>query len=708
MLECWLQFKLDYISLWSGLAFLISATVVYLLYLSQRIDTGEAVEIALSNPDSKEIAEYVPWNIWVAILFTSALHCWFYTMKMSFLNVDKFFFLNNLLRLVLYLLYMHLYRQTSRIHRFKTVISDKLIAVFVVIAAIIGYGDLMKTIYFALSAWGIGVTINVAGTIYKLAMKINDRLFFNISLLMILNTFFKIVLFSYRYGGFTLLFKDEGARESAFMILLSISQCLPFALAFLFWMYGKKKLGEELIFFKGVYVPLIIVFMTISGFLISELYTQKYAESEKQSLVRIGFDIANFLNPENLDVDENGKLKSNTGQFETLENMMHSYAKYTDKISSIVSYWKQKNGDWLIGPSVFRPEGGFLVEPWTLEKDPLHLIEDCFNLSKPIVRRYNTGFAGYSISVFVPVFADFQKEYNPDFYPHKAFAVLSVAIKDYIWNMDIINQRFRLLLSLVFIIGVPFLAYAASIARREGFRLPFNTSNSFTAIVAVYIILSSLLIARFANESSVTERKSSFLRSAEGKALFVSSVFQNAYSNIVEIAKEIQILKGFASVKEFRDYIDERIPGVNDKVCLLAIDENNQINDYQNAGLSFDDEDCKVNLDKLLRTKSPQVHCHSENLNGVNVFTAVQILIPLMYDGTGKVNEIFCYRADFQYYINKVMPSIYKVSDYLGFEIFDIESIDKSSILCYPSSSSSSSSSYNAIFPLCFFNKILV
>ncbi len=706
MLESWLQFRLDYLCLWSGLAFLITATVVYLLHITQRIRTSKAIEIAQNNPDSKEISDWVPWNILVGVFFVCALHCWFYTMKMSFVKVDNLFILNNFLRICLYLLYIHFYKRIYAIHRIKPIINDKLMAAIVIIAAIVGCTDLMKTIYSILSVLGIAVTINVVTVIYGLAKKNKDSMLFSIGSVLALNTVFKLIIFSYRYGGISLFFDEESIRESVFLVFLTVSQCIPLVLAYLFWRYGRKKLGKEAVFFKGFF-PLIIVFMAVSGFFISEMYTTDYIESEKQSLIRVGQNLANALNTENFIMDKHGKLKSDTGQYEALEKLLHSYARHSDKISAIVSYWKQDNGDILIGPGVYRPECGFIAEPWVPEKDPLNLISDCLTLNRAVLRNYETIFAGKSTSVFVPIFADFERNNIPKPYFHRPFAVLSVVVKDYIWNNDQINKRLSLFFSLAFIMGVPFLAYAASITRKDGFKLPFNTSNTFTLIVIMYIVLSSVLIARFANETSIAERKDSFFRSAEGKASFVSEIFQKSYSNIIGMAKEIQIRKGFDSVEEFKTYVKEKNPALKDKICLLAVDENNQVHDYQNAGMSFKDEECKNALKEMFRTISPQAHCHHETVDGVRKITNVQIIVPLRYGNKNRINEILCYNVEFQNYIDIVMPSIYKVSDYLGFDIFDIESIDNSAIMCYPSSSSSSSSSslYNAIYPLCFFNK---
>ncbi len=705
MLDIWLQFKLDYITLWTGLSFLISATILYLLHLSQKYNADEAIKIALKDPDSKEISDYIPWKALAGVFFVNAVHSWTYTMPMSFLLVDKLYLLNTFLRLVLYLLFVIFCRQCCIIHRFKPVINNKLIAVLAAVAILFGFGDFRRIIYLIFGLCGILILINFITTVFKIAKSKNDKMLIGIGLFVSLSIFLKIFLLSYRFSIFNVFFQEESSRIAMFFFTFSIAQFLPIFLTFFLWKYAKKKLGDELIFFKGLYVPLVMIFMFISSYLISELYTNNYSEAEKQNLIRIGHNYAYALKADTLLMDDDGKLQEGTGQFEALEKLLHFYAQYSNKISAICTYWKQKNGEILIGPSAFRPESGFIAERWSREKDHLNLIDDSFKTLKSEVKVYETTKSGKSISVFIPIFTDKDKGYKQGLNLHKAFAVLSVTIKDFVWNNDIMHKRLVLLIAFIFILGVPFIAYGVSITRKEGFNLPFNTSGSFTAVVVAYIIISSILIAYFANENTITSRRNSFLRTAEGKALFVSSIFQKVYSHVAEAAGEIQLFKGFNSVKDFKDYINNRFPDLRDKVCLLSVARNNQVHDYQNSGIVFD-TNLKSTLEKLLKDKNIKVYTQSNIQNGVES-KIVEVLIPLMYDGTGKINEILCYQSDFQNYINSVMPSAYHVSDYLGFEIFDIESIDKDTIMCYPisSSSSSSSSSYNAVFPFVFFNK---
>ena len=334
--------------------------------------------------------------------------------------------------------------------------------------------------------------------------------------------------------------------------------------AIIAWYIGKRSVSQEGILFKGYYIPIVFLFMLLSGNYFLGSITDVISDTDREILLRNASNLARNLNISEIADNKNlsGKTKEDLIRIEAkILDMNVQLKEYTDIHENIdivnILYPTDDNRYEIKNRAPLNNKGRLLSNDFIYNHEK-ELLDQIMSGAAPKVAGPITDEFGRFLYAFLPLI---------DKTTNTRCAILAIGMKAEIVSHEIRKARSDAMLAFMFILGFPFMTFLLAMPSKEdeteysiakGFSLPF--------VVWVYLLGLTGIAGFFSYETNITNIRDAFSIESESRGQFIGQAFDKVSSEFKSF-KELIINNPLAA----RNY---------DCFCNLAIEFSSNSEQY--------------------------------------------------------------------------------------------------------------------------------
>ena len=733
MLNSWFIFRLDYVTVWYGAAFLLLSIIAFMLHSNQR-----------SNSKT-----FLYWNKfgWFAALY--GFSTWICDLYISFRDIPLLNYSHFIFSIVsFYFLYRFAF-DSSKYQDVNSLFSKSFASVFSFLGIISIFHNFNYFVFFIMLAFAIPAVIQSISLFKNLSKKIDNNQELRYSAVF-MGVFYSLNFFLL---GKVFLFQDFYTRinsdfNNIFAILFYIMFIFAALFIFFIWHYAKIIIKEQSVIFKGYYLPIASILLFFACLGLVEWRTDSVNSDVRSYLLRMTTGLSRTLSAQRLDDLTYSSQDSDSPVYNSICRQLRIFQQSQKSVISYIYFLAKKDGKYYFGPQSELNINKNYVLPGTAYDYNNKVLDSVYETGKPVVYGPYTDNFGEYITAYFPIY----KISNQT----EIAYIVGVDTDSEKWKITLERTRAYIFIDLMALLGFPYICFTILIIVNKNSDI--RTYDSLPYLTFGYGLICSVLLALFVNTIDIEKNKFEFWGLADSNAMYVGEYFKKMRSDIEWVENYLDLKKGFANYEDFILFAKIFANDIERRFCKwLAVVKGDELVSFENkvrqekgfenfkitefrsvtskpavrpadkyvpilysypedehnntVGCDYlSEKNRSIVLRDIIRTGLPSA-IFPTDFSLRYLQSCLFVLIPIKNKINNNIENIFVHVMPLQDLIDKIMASRTHFKDEIEFELVDLEQEKAVSILAaYPNNNNHklTDNRFEVSYPLFLFDRTVV